>query len=74
MAEKSEKMNEITTRNSILGDLKVIIEKMKGPSKELLEEMIITAERNPNDQTRAIERLLQEKIHSIDTIQEEVDE
>jgi len=74
MADKLEEINDVTTKNSIMNDLEEILEKMNGPSRELLEEMIASAERNPDNQTRAIERLLREKIHSIDETIEGVEE
>ena len=71
--EKSPRNIDGEDNTSIITDLMKVEDKLKGQSKDLLKEMITTAERNPDEQTRAIERLLQEKIYSLNATLEEVD-
>ena len=65
---------EAISSASIVEDLNAIKDKMDGPSLRLLEEMIQACERNPSDQARAIERLLEKRVSDFDIEEEEVEE
>ena len=56
---------EVPSLTSITEDLIAIREKLTGHSQELLEEMIDATQRNPDEQIRAIERLLEMKLQEI---------